>query len=116
MRSPTPCRRHGPQGHDLGPEHWFRATWVYHGDPESIDWDEWGRRFGFTIPSQRHRLRFTRTTLALRSVYGGHGLHLAQLSITLPDLASGRLVAPFGPASCVGPAIPIAWRSLAKKE
>jgi LysR family transcriptional regulator, glycine cleavage system transcriptional activator len=71
------------------------------GDPAWADWDEWGRRFGFAIPSHKHRLRFTRTTLALRSVFDGHGLHLAQLSITLPDLRAGRLVAPFGPGMCV---------------
>ncbi|HSA81050.1 MAG TPA: LysR substrate-binding domain-containing protein [Geminicoccaceae bacterium] len=85
-------------------------------DPEWIDWDEWGRRFGFAIPSQKHRLRFTRATLALRSAYGGHGLHLAQLSITLPDLASGRLAAPFGPARSVRTGYPYRLAAFGKER
>jgi LysR family glycine cleavage system transcriptional activator len=109
---------------DLRPEdraNAFRAVPLLHvdketGDPEWMDWDEWGRRFGFTIPSQKHRLRFTRTTLALRSAYGGHGLHLAQLSITLPDLASGRLVAPFGPARCVRTGYPYRLVAFGKEK
>lgn len=70
-------------------------------DSEWIDWEGWGRRYGFSIPSQKQGLRFTHTTLALRSLYDGHGLHLAQLSITLRDIVAGRLAAPFGPARCV---------------
>jgi LysR family glycine cleavage system transcriptional activator len=70
-------------------------------DPEWIGWEEWGNRFGYTIPQPRHGLRFTLTTLAIRSVLAGHGLFLGQLSIALPDLRAGRLVAPFGPSkSC----------------
>lgn len=70
-------------------------------DPEWIGWEEWGNRFGYMIPQPSHGLRFTLTTLAIRSVLAGHGLFLGQLSIALPDLRAGRLVAPFGPSkSC----------------
>ncbi|MEZ5830767.1 MAG: LysR substrate-binding domain-containing protein [Dongiaceae bacterium] len=70
-------------------------------DPAWIGWQEWGRRFNFSVPSQKQGFRFTHTTLALRSLYRGHGLHLGQLSITLPDISAGRLVAPFRAARCV---------------
>jgi len=75
-------------------------------DPDWFHWDEWGERFGYEIPKMRQRLHITYTTLALRSLYDGHGLHLAQLSITLPDLLSGRLTAPFGVSKCVRPGYP----------
>ena len=64
------------------------------------------------IPKKRRRLHITFTTLALRSLYDGHGLHLAQLSITLPDLLSGRLVAPFGVSKCVRPGYPYSLVSM----
>lgn len=81
-------------------------------DPEWFHWDEWGQRFGYEIPKKRQRLHITFTTLALRSLYDGHGLHLAQLSITLPDLMSGRLIAPFGVSKCVRPGYPYSLVSM----
>lgn len=75
-------------------------------DPDWLHWDEWGKRFGYEIPMMRQRLHTTYTTLALRALYDGHGLHLAQLSISLPDLLSGRLVAPFGARACTRPGYP----------
>ncbi len=75
-------------------------------DPEWLHWDEWGKKYGYKIPENPQRMHFTYTTMALRAVYDGHGLHLAQLSITLPDLLSGRLVAPFGPSKTVRPGYP----------
>lgn len=75
-------------------------------DPDWLHWEEWGRKFGYEIPTRRQSLHITFTTMALRALYDGHGLHLAQLSITLPDLLSGRLVAPFGVSTCVRPGYP----------
>ncbi len=75
-------------------------------DPDWLHWEEWAEIFGYRIPSQRQGLHTTYTTLALRSLYDGNGLHLAQLSITVPDLLSGRLVAPFGTTKCVSPGYP----------
>ena len=75
-------------------------------DPEWLHWEEWGSRFGYKVPARQSGIHATFTTLALRSLYDGHGLHLAQLSIALPDLASGRLIAPFGTAKCAHPTYP----------
>lgn len=75
-------------------------------DPDWIGWEEWGARFGYRIPQSRQGLRFTFTTLALRAAYDGHGVFLAQLSITLPDIISGRMVAPFGPQKTVRTGFP----------
>lgn len=65
-------------------------------DPGWITWDGWGRRFGIAVPDAAQGLKYSRTTLALRSVHDGHGVHLAQLSITAAALRTGRLVMPFG--------------------
>jgi LysR family glycine cleavage system transcriptional activator len=67
-------------------------------DPDWIDWEDWGRRFEYAIPRPGQGLQFTFTNLALRAAYDGSGMHLAQLSITLPDILAGRMTAPFGPA------------------
>jgi len=75
-------------------------------DAEWLHWEEWGARFGYEIPRRQRGLHATFTTMALRALYDGAGLHLAQLSITVRDLVSGRLVAPFGVAKCVRPAYP----------
>lgn len=73
-------------------------------DPDWFHWDEWGERFVYEIPMVQQRIQFTSTTLVLRAAHEGHGLHLAQLSICIGDLMSGRLVAPFGTAACARPA------------
>lgn len=72
-------------------------------DPDWFHWEEWGRAFGYEISGRHRRLHFTFTTMVLSALYDGHGLHLAQLSIVLPDLISGRLVAPFGTRTCTRP-------------
>ena len=72
-------------------------------DPDWFHWDEWAEKFGYVIPKERQRLHIAYTTMALRSLYDGHGLHLAQLTVTLDGLISGRLVAPFGVSKCVRP-------------
>jgi LysR family transcriptional regulator, glycine cleavage system transcriptional activator len=73
-------------------------------DPDWYHWEEWAQKFDYEIPQKESgRLQFAFTTAALRSVYDGQGVHLAQLSVTLPDLISGNLVAPFGVSKCVQP-------------
>ena len=69
-------------------------------DTDWLYWPEWGRRFGHPLPDADQGLWFTRTTLALRAMYAGNGVLPAQLSIVLPDILSGRLVAPIGPERC----------------
>ena len=44
--------------------------------------------------------------MALRAVEDGHGLHLSQLSLVLPQLLSGQLVAPFPKRTWVKPGYP----------
>ena len=73
-------------------------------DPAWFHWEEWAQVYGYEIPQEKTgRLQFAFTTAALRSLYDGQGLHLAQLSLVLPDLQSGALVAPFGLSKCVRP-------------
>ncbi len=64
-------------------------------------WDSWGQAFGIEPPPEDQRIKFHHTTLALQSMFAGHGVHLAQLSIAVPALASGELVAPFGSQRCL---------------
>lgn len=76
-------------------------------DPDWFHWDEWAQEYGYELPQTKSgQLQFAFTTAALRSMYDGQGLHLAQLSITLPDLLSGTLVAPFGASKSVRPGYP----------
>jgi len=83
-------------------------------DPDWYHWHDWGKAFGYDIPQRPRGVHATFTTLALRSLYSGHGLHLAQLSITLPDLVSGRLIAPFGTSRCVTPGYPYSLVKIAE--
>ena len=56
-------------------------------DPSWFHWEEWCDEFGFELPKTKHqKLHFAYTTMALRSMYDGNGLHLAQLSLTVGDL------------------------------
>lgn len=82
-------------------------------DPDWIEWEEWGARFGYRIG--RPSLDFSFTTLALRAAYDGHGVFLAQLSVSLPDILAGRLVAPFGPERCVRTGFPYRLIYLARR-
>ena len=75
-------------------------------DPDWFHWEEWGKRFGYTIPVSANRLDFAYTTMVLRAVEDGHGLHLAQLSLVLPLLITGQLVTPFPKRTWVKPGYP----------
>ncbi len=75
-------------------------------DPDWLHWEEWGQKFGYVIPAKSKGLDFAYTTMVLRALDDGHGLHLAQLSLVLPDLISGRLVAPFPKRTWIKPGYP----------
>lgn len=84
----------------------FADVPLLHVDSETEDrnwanWDIWGRKFAIEIPAEARRLKFRHTTTALRSLFAGHGIHLAQLSIAAEPLAAGELVAPFGSRCCL---------------
>lgn len=70
-------------------------------DPDWPDWPMWSDTMGFTGLDLDTGAWFAYTTLAIRAMFAGQGVHLAQLSITLPALREGRLVAPFGPERCM---------------
>lgn len=75
-------------------------------DPDWLDWTRWCQVMGYSGGDFAAGPKFTYTTLALRAMFAGHGIHLAQLSIVLPALSQGRLVAPFGAGSCVRTGFP----------
>jgi len=84
----------------------FADAPLLHVDTETEDrywanWDAWSRKFAIEVPAKPQRLKFRHTTTALRSLFAGHGIHLAQLSIAIEPIASGELVAPFGPRCCM---------------
>ena len=86
-------------------------------DPSWFHWEEWCDEFGFELPKTKHqKLHFAYTTMALRSMYDGNGLHLAQLSLTVGDLLSGNLVAPFGKEFLVRPSYPYCLSKLQPGE
>lgn len=70
-------------------------------DPNWSDWPKWSTTMGYNGVDVGSGAKFTYTTLALRAMFAGHGVHLAQLSIVLPALREGRLVAPFDAGHCV---------------
>lgn len=81
----------------------LRSVPLLHVDSETTDrewstWHGWAADHGYSCPANDIGTKFTHATLALQSMYAGQGVHLAQLSIVLPDFLSGRLVAPFDPA------------------
>lgn len=61
-----------------------------------LDWDGWAARFGLEIAPRRHGIRFERWPAAMSHAFGGGGLLLAGLAMTLDYIRDGRLVAPFG--------------------
>ena len=75
-------------------------------DSDWYHWEDWGRKFNYFIPDKGKGLDFAYTTMVLRALEDGHGLHLAQLSLVLPGLISGELVAPFPKRTWVTPGYP----------
>lgn len=67
-------------------------------DAEWLDWDGWAARFGLEVEPRVHGIRFARWPAAMSHAFGGGGLLLAGLAMTLDYIRDGRLVAPFGAA------------------
>lgn len=91
-----PGNRQNPFG-DVALLHTASST----SDAAWADWPIWCQAMGFGPVDFNAGVTFTYTTLALRAMFAGQGVHLAQLSILLPALAEGRLVAPFGAGMAV---------------
>jgi LysR family transcriptional regulator, glycine cleavage system transcriptional activator len=71
------------------------------GDPRWLDWPGWCTALGYHDADFGAGAKFTYTTLAIRAMFAGHGMHLCQLSVALPALLQGRLSAPFGKSHCI---------------
>ena len=70
-------------------------------DPRWLDWPGWCKALGYQVADFGAGAKFTYTTMAIRAMFAGHGVHLCQLSVALPALLQGRLSAPFGHSHCV---------------
>ncbi len=67
------------------------------GIPETIDWPKWLAIAGVDGVDARRGPRFTHTFLALQAAAAGQGVALATSVLIGEDLATHRLVMPFGP-------------------
>lgn len=65
-------------------------------DPSCPDWPMWLAARGVTGPKTSHGLRFNQSAMAIDAAAAGRGIALAKRAIAAADLASGRLIAPFG--------------------
>jgi LysR family glycine cleavage system transcriptional activator len=64
---------------------------------EMVDWPRWLAAAGATAIDARRGPRFTHTYLALQAAAAGQGVALVTSVLIGNDLATGRLVRPFGP-------------------
>ncbi len=73
--------------HETGPEN----------DASCPDWDRWLSGHGVTPPAAvQGGIRLQQSSLALEAAASGKGIALGKLRLAEADLASGRLVSPFG--------------------
>jgi LysR family glycine cleavage system transcriptional activator len=72
--------------HDEGPER----------DPGCPDWRAWLQSAGLPPSLATGGFRLTQTSLVLEAAAAGQGIALGKLRLAEGDLASGRLVSPFG--------------------
>jgi len=81
--------------HDLasGPDKLAGAVLLH--DAHGL-WPTWLERFGARGVDAGHGMRFSQTTLALDAAVRGQGVALAPASVIEDELASGRLLAPWG--------------------
>lgn len=75
-----------PLLHEDGPER----------DPGLPDWHNWLRAHGMLTTHVEGGLRFSQSSLILDAAMAGQGLALGKLRLAEADLATGRLVSPFG--------------------
>jgi LysR family glycine cleavage system transcriptional activator len=74
-------------------------------DPRGPDWAMWLRAAGVANIDTSHGLHFNQVALALDAAINGRGITLARDVFAAEDLATGRLVRPFGKAMPVDFAI-----------
>lgn len=71
--------------------------------PDQIDWPRWLASVGEGSVDVRRSLQFTFAHLVLQAAAAGQGVALASSALIADDVATGRLVKPFGDLSVRGP-------------
>jgi LysR family glycine cleavage system transcriptional activator len=71
--------------------------------PDQLDWKRWLAAIGMTNLDTERGLRFSFSHLTLQAAAAGRGIALASSAFIGDDLATGRLVRPFGDLAVRGP-------------
>lgn len=71
--------------------------------PDQLDWARWLAAIGTTDIGTERGLRFSFSHMTLQAAAAGQGVALASSAFLADDLATGRLVKPFGDLSVRGP-------------
>ena len=71
--------------------------------PDQLDWARWLAAIGVTKIDTKRGLRFSFSHMTLQAAAAGQGVALASSAFLADDLASGRLVKPFGDLAIRGP-------------
>ncbi|TKT76302.1 LysR substrate-binding domain-containing protein [Aquamicrobium sp. LC103] len=86
LNAGTHAALRAPLIHEHGPEH----------DTSCPDWNEWLRNEGLTTRPEAGGVRVNLSSLVVDAALAGKGLGLGKLRLCEADLATGRLVVPFG--------------------
>ncbi len=65
-------------------------------DPDWVDWQAWGKKFGVANVEFKRGLRYTEMSFGLQAALSGNGLILSGFTEAHIALMDGRLIAPFG--------------------
>ncbi|MGB0697439.1 MAG: LysR substrate-binding domain-containing protein [Rhodospirillaceae bacterium] len=89
------------------PEDLGRFDLIHDGSLHLIDdtapgWERWFQAVGLTYDRQRLGLSFSQSDHAIQAVASGAGIGLLRVILAGPELRTGRLVVPFGPAIPTG--------------
>ena len=71
--------------------------------PNQVNWARWLAATGMTNIDARRGLRFSYSHMTLQAAVAGQGIALASSALLADDLATGRLVRPFGDLAVPGP-------------
>jgi LysR family glycine cleavage system transcriptional activator len=71
--------------------------------PDQLDWARWLAAIGVTKIDTKRGLRFSFSHMTLQAAAAGQGVALASSAFLADDLATGRLVKPFGDLAIRGP-------------
>jgi LysR family glycine cleavage system transcriptional activator len=74
----------------------------WHARQQPSLWSRWFREAGLPEQRQADKLAFSDENHAIEAVLAGHGVGLLSATLMAPELGSGALVNPFGPALATG--------------